>query len=50
MKHNVPIIDIKYNDRLKYYESLRKAQEGNLGPFVNLIVKYLKDELNKVKV
>jgi len=49
MKHGYPIVDIKHKDRLKYYESLRRAQESNLKSFVNLVVKYLKEELSRVK-
>jgi len=49
MKHGYPIIDIKHKDRLKYYEALKSAQEDNLKHFVNLAVKYLKEELSRVK-
>jgi len=49
MKHGYPIIDVKYKDRLKYYEALGKAQKGDIKPFVNLVVKYLKQELSRVK-
>lgn len=49
MDHAYPIIDIKHRDRLRYYEALRNAQENNLKPFVNLVVKYLKEELSRVK-
>jgi len=49
MKYGYPIVDIKHKDRLKYYEALRRAQESNLKSFVNLVVKYLKEELLRVK-
>lgn len=49
MKYGYPIIDIKNKDSLKYYEALKDAQENNLKPFVNLVVKYLKQELSRVK-
>jgi len=49
MKNGYPIIDIKNKDRLKYYEVLKSAQESDLKPFVNLLVKYLKQELSRVK-
>jgi len=48
MKHGLPIIDIKYKDRLKYYDALKMAQENDLKPFVNLVVKYLKEELSRI--
>jgi len=49
MKHDYPVIDVKYKDRLKYYEALEKVQKSNLKPFVNLVVKYLREELSRVK-
>lgn len=49
MKNKLPIIDIKYRDRLKYYNSLKNAQvSDNLKPFVKLIIKYLKEELSRI--
>jgi len=49
MKHGYPVVDVKYRDRLKYYEALEEAQKSYLKPFVNLVVKYLKEELFRVK-
>jgi Fic family protein len=49
MKNGYPIIDVKYKDRLKYYESLQSAQKSNLRSFVNLVAKYIKEELIRVK-
>jgi len=43
LKNGFPAVDIKNKDRMKYYESLRKAQKGSLRPFVNLVIKYLKE-------
>jgi len=43
MKNRFPAVDIKNKDRMKYYDALQKAQKGNLEPFVNLIVKYIKE-------
>lgn len=49
IKCGYPIIDVKYKERLQYYEALKKAQEDNLIPFVNLVVRYLKEELFRIK-
>ena len=49
IKHDYPIIDIKHKDRLKYYEALGRAQDNDLELFVNLVVRYLKEELSRVK-
>jgi len=43
IKNEFPAIDIKNKDRIKYYNALQKAQKGNLKPFVNLVLKYLKE-------
>jgi Fic family protein len=49
MKRGYPVVDVKYRDRLKYYEALEEAQKSYLKHFVNLVVKYLKEELFRVK-
>jgi len=49
MKNGYPIIDVKYKDRLKYYDALQDAQKNNLKSFVNLVAKYIKEELIRVK-
>ncbi len=48
MKNGFPLINLKHKDRLKYYDALEVAEENNLNPFVNLVVKYLKEELSRV--
>ena len=48
MKRGYPIIDIKNKDRLRYYESLERAQDDNVKPLVELTVKYLKEELSRI--
>ncbi len=37
IRHGYPPIILKKEDREKYYECLRKADEGNIKPFVHLI-------------
>jgi len=43
MKNRFPAVDIKNRDRMKYYNTLQKAQKGNLEPLVNLIIKYIEE-------
>ena len=43
LKNGFPPVDIKNKDRMRYYEALRKGQESNLRPFVNLIIECLKE-------
>ena len=40
-KNGFPMINIKYKNRSKYYESLDKANKGNLKPLIDLIIEYL---------
>jgi Fic family protein len=42
-KNGFPMVDIKNKDKKRYYEALQKADNGNLRPFVNMIIKYLKE-------
>ncbi|MFA4819914.1 MAG: Fic family protein [Candidatus Aenigmatarchaeota archaeon] len=42
-KNGFPLIDIKYKDRESYYAALSKADEGNLKPLTDLIIKYIKE-------
>ncbi len=42
-KKGYPMIDIKNRDKRRYFLALNKANEGNLKPFVKLIVKYIKE-------
>ncbi len=48
MKSRYPVIDIKYKNRLEYYNSLQAAQKNNLKPFVSLVTKYINEELNRI--
>ena len=48
IKGGYPVIDIKYNNRLEYYNSLQTAQKDNFRPFVNLVSKYISDEVGRV--
>lgn len=41
-KNGFPLIDIKYSDKESYYTALNKADEDNLKPLTNLVVKYIK--------
>lgn len=43
LKNGFPGIDIKNKDRMKYYKALQNVQKGDLKPFVNLVVRYLKE-------
>jgi len=49
MKNGYPFIDVKYKDRLRYYNALQDAQKSNLKSFVNLVTKYIREELIRVK-
>lgn len=43
MKKGYPAIDIKNKDRMRYFAALENARRGDLNPFVNLIVRYIKE-------
>ena len=42
-KNGLPIINIKYKNREKYYKALEKGNKGNLKPLCDLIIEYLED-------
>ena len=47
MKDNYPIVIIKNEDRVKYYETLDKAHiTGNYDDFIKLVAKSLNESLN----
>lgn len=45
MRSGYPPVVLRKEDRKKYYENLRKADSGNLGPFANFIGKALDESL-----
>lgn len=42
-KNDLPMINIKYKNRMKYYKALETGNKGNLKPLVEIIIKYLKE-------
>ena len=40
-KNGFPMINIKYKNRIKYYDALDKGNKGNLKPLVDIIIEYL---------
>lgn len=46
MKYNIPPIDIRNKDRMKYYKAIKSGIHGNINPFVKLSIKYL-EEMSK---
>ncbi len=44
-----PMIDIKYNDRRRYYESLQEADKGNLKPMIDLVTKCIIESWENIK-
>jgi fido (protein-threonine AMPylation protein) len=42
-KNGLPMVNIKYRERGKYYEALEKGNNGNLKPMTDLIIKYLEE-------
>ncbi|MFQ5887798.1 MAG: Fic family protein, partial [Candidatus Hydrothermarchaeales archaeon] len=40
-----PPINLRKEDRMKYYKHLRSADKGNLGPFANFIAKAVDESL-----
>lgn len=48
LKNGFPAIDIRNRERMKYYDAIRRALKGDLKPFVNLTIKYIKDIGNKL--
>ena len=45
MQQGYPPIILKKEDRKKYYNNLRKADQGNLSPFTNFIAKTINEAL-----
>ncbi len=45
MRSGYPPVILKKEDRKKYYDCLRRADAGNLGPFANFIAKALDESL-----
>ncbi|MCS4541990.1 MAG: Fic family protein [Euryarchaeota archaeon] len=43
LKNRFPAIDIKNKEKARYYDALQRALKGNLKPFVNLVIKYIKE-------
>jgi len=41
-KNGFPLIDIKFSDREAYYEALDRADNGDLKPLADLIIKYVR--------
>lgn len=42
-KNGLPMINIKYKNRMKYYRALETGNKGNLKPLVETVIKYLKE-------
>jgi Fic family protein len=47
-KNSLPMINIKYRERGKYYEALEAGNAGNLKPVANLIIKRIEDSKNSI--
>jgi len=45
MKNGLPPIDIKEKRRMEYYGAIRSGVKGNLRYFVELVLKYMKDNI-----
>lgn len=43
LKNRFPAIDIKNKEKARYYDALQRALKGNLKPFVNFVIKYIKE-------
>ena len=48
-KNKLPMVNIKYKERNKYYSALEAGNKGNIKPMTDLIVKYL-EETNDVVI
>ena len=46
LKHGYPITIIRTYDRRRYYDTLKKADNGNLKPFVNFIARCVEESLD----
>lgn len=42
-KNGLPMINIKYKDRMEYYKALETGNKGDLKPLVETVIKYLKE-------
>jgi fido (protein-threonine AMPylation protein) len=47
-KNKFPMVNIKYNERGKYYAALEEGNKGNIKPMADLIIKYLEGTKNIV--
>ncbi len=48
LKNRFPAIDIRTKEKIQYYRAIKRAiKEGNLKPFVNLVIKYIKEMVDK---
>ena len=48
LKNELPAIDIRNKDRAEYYKNIKYAiKEANLKPFVNLVINYIKEIVDK---
>ncbi len=42
-KNNLPMVNIKFKERNKYYSALEDGNNGNIKPMAELIIKYLEE-------
>jgi len=47
-KNNLPMVNIKYKERSKYYNALEEGNKGNIKPITDLIIKYLEETEDNV--
>lgn len=47
-KNGLPMVNIKYRERGKYYEALEAGNKGNLKPMTGLVIKYLEESENTI--
>ena len=48
LKNKLPAIDIRNREKMEYYKTIKNAvKEGNLKPFVDLAIKYIKETVDK---
>lgn len=48
LKNKFPMVNIKNKERFRYYEAIRKAQEGNLKPFADIVIKGIKEQFSTI--
>lgn len=48
MRHGFPVVVVRRTDRQRYYEALRRSDEGDIGPFLELLTERCDDGIKQI--